>query len=418
MKIFNPEITENGEEISISARVATSTCPVALPDRLWFRFPRKFCDHVTGDLNGFAAALLPLAMTLGEDLHLEGVLSPRLLFGLEEYQRIQCAWKPSPFQAVNIVPEDLQPAAAVSTGAGVGSSFSGGVDSAYTLWRHLPDNESNPHYQISHCLTINGFDGNSDLDNSEGFSRIEQVMQPMMDRLGIQFVVCKTNYMAFSDPMILKQSFGAMVTSPALVLGGLFSAFYIPSSYRFDDFFRDGSHPIFDHLIATESMETIHDSAHLKRTQKTEAISGWSETYSTLRVCFGETGYDKETNSIQNCCRCEKCIRTMKTLELYGGLENYKTFSRRPSHLDVWKCHYGYKGAQIFAKEIISEAFKARHYAILIDYCIAILITSMFKYPRIILRQIHLFFENRSDTYAKQVRHVMPRLADKPRMIK
>ncbi len=79
--------------------------------------------------------------------------------------------------------------------------------------------------------------------------------------------ITRTNYKAFSDQKIFKQTFGVMVTAPALVLGGLFSAFYVPSSYRFDDFFRDGSHPVLDHLIATETMETIHEGSHLKRTE-------------------------------------------------------------------------------------------------------------------------------------------------------
>jgi len=418
VKIFRPEITEKGGDICVSARVETTSCPVALPDTLWFSFPRRYCDHVTGEVNGFAAALLPLAMILGEDLYMEGVLSPRLLCGMEEYQRIQCAWNPSPFLPVSLEPEILQPTIADSGGGGVGCSFSGGVDSAYTLWRHLPENERNPSYRISHCHMINFLRGDSDLDNSGRFSRIEQAMRPMMDRIGTQLIVCRTNYMAFSDLKILKQSFAAMVTAPALVLGGLFSTFYVPSSHRFDDFIREGSHLMLDHLIATETMETIHEGSHLKRTEKTEAISRWGETYSTLSVCFSETGYDRETNSVQNCCRCEKCIRTMKTLELYGGLKKYKTFPRRLSHLDVWMCYYDSKGARIFANEIISEAFKARRFGIMIDYCIAVVLTGVIMVPKTILRQIHLFIENRSNTYEKLVRRLYPRLRRKPRMIK
>jgi len=391
---------------------------VALPDTLWFSFPRRFCDYVTGEVNGFAAALLPLAMTLDEDLYMEGALSPRLLNGMEEYQRLQCSWHPSPFQPVRLEPEILQPTIADSGGGGVGCSFSGGVDSAHTLWRHLPENERNPAYRISHCIIINGFDANSDIDSPGSFSRIEPALQPMMGRIGTQLIVCRTNYMAFIDPRILKQSFAAVVTAPALVLGGLLSVFYVPSSYRFDDFFRDGSHPILDHLIATETMETIHDSPHVKRTEKTEAISRWSETYSTLRVCGYKTGYHEKTNSIQNCGRCEKCIRTIKTLELYGRLEKYQTFRRKPSRLDVWMCPYGFKGSRIFAKEIISEAFKVRRFGILIDYCIAIVVSGVFKFPRFFVRKIHLFIEDRSDTYAKWIRRLFPRLREKYQWIK
>lgn len=418
MKICKPEIEEINGSIHVSARVETTSCPVSLPEKLWFSFPRQFCDHITGDVNGFATALLPLAMILGEDLHMEGSLSPRLLGGLEEYQRIQCAWDPSPFQPVRLIPESLQAGHAGHTPTAVGTSFSGGIDSFHTLWSHLSENERNPSYSISHALIINGFDRDSDLGKPGNFSMIEQVMQPMMERLGIQFIVCRTNYMSFSDAFILKQTFGAMVTSPALVLGGLFSAFYIPSSYRFDDFFRDGSHPMLDHLVATETMQTIHEGSHLKRTQKTRDISQWSETYSTLRVCSRETGYDEETNSIQNCCRCEKCIRTIKTLELYGALDNYKTFAERPGRFDVWSCHFAQKGTRIFAWEIIDEAFKARRFKIVIDYCIALATTAIGKYPKAIFRKIHFFLAGHSEKYERQVLRFMPHLADKINPIK
>jgi len=417
VKVFAPEITEKDGDICVSARVEASSCPIALPDTLWFSFPARFCSHVSGDVNGFAATLLPLAMILGEDMYLDGALSPRLLRGMEEYQRIQCAWNPSPFRPVGIEPETLQPTIADPGGGAVGSSFSAGVDSAYTLWRHLPENETNPSYRISHCLMINGFDDDLDLDDSGRFANIEHAVQPMMDRIGTQLIVCKTNYMSFSDNRILKQSFAAMVTAPALVLGGRFSTFYIPASYRFDDFYRDGSHLLLDHLIATETMETIHEGSHVKRTEKTEVISTWGETYTTLRVCGSKTGYDKETNSIQNCCQCEKCIRTMKTLELYGELEQYKSFPRQLSHLDVWMCRYEYKGCRIFAYEIITEAFKARRFGIAIDYCIALFITAITVVPIAILRQIHLFIENRSSTYEKMLRRIYPGLRRKPPMI-
>jgi len=417
MKIFTPEITENGDYVNVSARVEVDSCAVPLPDKLWFSFPRRYRDHISTEANGFAVALLPLAMALGEDLYIEGALSPRLLSGLEEYQRIQCAWNPSPFMPVRIEAENLQSPIADPNRRAVGSSFSGGVDSAYTLWRHLPENEKNPSYRISHCLIINGFDEDVDLDESGRFASIKQAMQPMMDHVGTEFIVCRTNYMEFGDRKMLKQAFAALVIAPALVLGRLFSAFYVPASYRFDDFYRDGSHLMFDHLIATETMETIHDGSHVKRTEKTEVISKWSETYTTLRVCGCDPVYDEENNFILNCGRCEKCIRTMKTLELYGEFEKYKSFQRRASHLDVWRCWQSYKGTRVFTYEIISEAFKARRLGILIDYCIALVLTPIIMVPKSILRQIHLFIENRSSTYEKLVRRIYPGLRPKPRLI-
>lgn len=418
MKIFRPEIVKDGEEVCVSARVEVNSAQTVLPGRLWFKFPLSCSDHVSDHLNGFAAALLPLAMTLGESLHMEGVLSPHLLRGMEEYQRIQSAWKPTSFKPVGIVPDRLRSALIGPSGSGVASAFSGGVDSFYTLWRHLPENEPIRNYRISHCLMINGFDADSDVEDEGHFSRIRKSMASTIARHDIELIVCRTNYMAFSDPNILKLSFGAMVTSPALVLGRLLSCFFIPSSYRFTEFFRDGSHLLLDHLISTETMETIHDSSHLARPQKTAVIANWSATHTALRVCFNATGYREGTGAIQNCGRCEKCIRTMKTLEILGALGKYTTFPGTAGPPDVWLCDYGSRGSRLHAREVMSLAWKAGRRGIWVDYCIAIAVSLCLKLPRGLLRRGHLFLEERSEFYAVHIRRLWPRLRRRARWIR
>ena len=418
MRVFEPRITEQGDQIQVSARVEINSSSTEFPETLWFSFADRYRHQVTDHLNGFAVALVPLAMTLGENLQVEGVLSPRLLRGLEEYQRIQCTWEPTRFKPIEIEPDTVQPTNRNHTETGVGCTFSGGVDSAFTLWRHLPQNERNHRYRISHCLMINGFDCDSDLDNTGSFARIQQAYEPMMKRLGVDLVVCRTNYMAFSDPRILKHSFGAMVTSPALILERLFSCFFIASSYRFDDFLRDGSHLLLDHLIATESMETVHDSSHLRRPEKTKVISQWSETYSTLRVCFNNTGFREETQSIENCGICEKCIRTMATLDLCGALDRYTVFPKALRHLDTWRCYYGTKGSRAHPQEVISEAWKLRRFDVLIDFSLAVVISMVIRVPRELIRRVHLHLEERSETYATLIRRLLPRLRRRARWIR
>ncbi len=418
MKIFEPRVDDDGDDVVVSARVEVASASTELPRELWFAFPRSYRRWVADDLNGFAVALLPLAMTLGEDLHADGVLSPRLFRGLQEFQQVQCAWKPTSFRPVEITATRLEASRRDASGGGVVSSFSGGVDSFYTLWRHLPDNEPNPAYRISHCLMINGFDADSDVDDRGHFSRIRMALEPVLTGLGVQLVVCRTNYMSFSDPNILKQSFGAMVTAPALVLGPMVSCFFIPASYRFNEFFRDGSHLLLDHLIATESMETVHDASHLMRPERTAVVSAWSATYNVLRVCFNATGYREDTGSIVNCGRCEKCIRTMKTLELSGTLDRYATFSRKPSHLDVWRCYYGDAGARLHAREILRQAWKQRRLGVWLDFCIAIAVSLVVKIPRSLLQRVHLALEERSETYAVSIRRLLPRLRRRARWIR
>jgi len=418
MKIFRPVVIEDGSEVCVSARVEVSSARTELPDELWFRFPISCKDYVTDHLNGFAVALLPLAMALGEDLHMEGILSPRLLRGMEEYQRVQCAWKPTFFKPVSIYQDQLQAAEVGPLGSGVGSAFSGGVDSFQTLWSHLPGNEPIQKYRISHCLMINEIEADSDIEDEVRFSRTQKLIEPMMVSHGLDFIVCGTNYASFSDPNILKQCFAAMVTTPALVLGRLFSCFFVPSSYRFDEFYRDGSHLMLDHLVSTESMETISDSSHLNRPEKTAIVSNWSATHPLLRVCFNPTGFREDTGSIMNCCRCEKCIRTMKTLEILGRLDKHTSFSKKPGHFDVWKCYYGHKGARIHAREVMSQAWKAGKLGIWTDYCVAIAVSMVIKVPRQLLQRTHLLLEERSEFYAVNIRRLFPRLRKRARWIR
>ena len=220
MRVFQHQINEEADEVCVSARVEVNSARTVFPEKLWFRFPARYRAYVSTDMNTFTTALLPLGMYLGEDLHLEGALSPQLFQGLNEYQRIQGGWKPSPFKPVKIHCERLQASEADVAPGAVACSFSGGVDSFHTLWRHLPENEPIPQYRITHCLMINGFDADTDIGNSGHFLNIQRSMAPAIERHGVDLIVCRSNYMSFSDPNILKLTFAAMVTAPALALGG------------------------------------------------------------------------------------------------------------------------------------------------------------------------------------------------------
>ncbi len=358
MVIDEPYTKVGGDEVTVAAAVRLDRPGAAVPPTLWFAFPRALGEFVTTRADGFAAALLPLAMRLGERLVVRGDLSCRLAQGMRDYQRIQSAWKPRSFTTVE-VECDRVVSRDPSEGTGaVGAAFSGGVDSFHTLWTHLAENERYRPFAITHCLMINGFDKDADLGGSGSFGRLQGVYEPMMARHGISLVVVRTNLLQFLGAYVHKQAFAAFVTSPALLLGRLFSHFYLPSSYKFTllEMFPDGSHPMLDHLLATESMETIHDGAHLSRVEKTVELTSWPETRDRLRVCVGATGVQEGGSAIANCCRCEKCVRTMLTLDLAGALPHYRCFSRPLERKDVWNADYRWPGSRIFAEEIIEYA--------------------------------------------------------------
>jgi len=190
---------------------------------------------------------------------------------------------------------------------------------------------------------------------------MRRVYEPMMRRHNLELVVVRTNLLQFLGFMTQKQAFAAFVTAPALVLGRLFSRFYVPSSYKVTllGMYPDGSHPMFDHLLGTETMEIIHDGAHLTRVEKTVTLSKWTDTYDRLRVCVNATGVDEETNAVRNCCACEKCVRTMATLEIAGALRNYVCFPKSLERRSIRRLDYRQYGSRIFANEIIDFASRS-----------------------------------------------------------
>ncbi len=73
-----------------------------------------------------------------------------------------------------------------------------------------------------------------------------------------------------------------------------------------------GSNPLTDRLLSNDAFEIIHDGAAFTRAEKIRAISNWPQALRHLRVCW--EGEQKD----RNCCRCEKCIRTILNFRAIG----------------------------------------------------------------------------------------------------
>jgi hypothetical protein len=361
MIIHDPRVTRSAGEVRVEAEVDCDRPASMRPQTLWFVFPRTYERFVSEGADGFAAALLPLAMRMGETMEIRGSLSYHLAGGMRDYQRIQSAWKPDFFRQVEIVADDLRTRDRSDVSGAVGLAFSGGVDSFHTLWTHLPENEPYPPFRVSHCLMINGFDEDADLEDRGSFRRIQQLYEPTIAAHGLQLVVARTNLLRFLDPFIRAQSFASFLTAPALVLGRLFSRYYVSSGCKFTTagMYPDGSSLMFDHLLATETMQVLHDGAHATRFEKIVVLSRWPETYNRLRVCFRATSVPEGGDAIANCCTCEKCLRTMIMLDIAGALERYRCFPKRLDRRSIRTAELGDPGRTLFADEIIENAARA-----------------------------------------------------------
>lgn len=368
MIIEKSQLSKEGDAILVSAAISRRPRNIEMPETLWFRVPSQFQDGLTDLGDPFLVALLPVAMALGLDLEIKDTVSSRLVYGLRDYQQILHTWWPKLFTVVNLKCAQISSGVKNNRPTSVGATFSGGVDSFYTLYQHRPANEILPEYRLSHCLIINGFDNDVDLAHTGLFKRLRRTYEPMLSDQGIKMVEMQTNLKQFRLAAMgsgkLHLTFGTPLAAAALVLGNLFARFYIPASYHYGDLVPDGSHPMLDHLLSTETTQFIHDGASATRVAKTIAIAGWPDTHSRLRVCFQGAQYSTDRGVFENCGFCEKCLRTMIPLEIVGLLNDFSTFSGRLDFKKIKSIRYLSPSSRTFAIENMVFARQCRRWGL------------------------------------------------------
>jgi hypothetical protein len=383
MVIGKPRISEEGEDILISAAITNRPVGVDMPENLWFKVSNYYLDGVTDRRDAFLVAMLPVAMALGDDLEIKGTVSSRLFFGLREYQRILQTWWPKLFVIVNLKCTKTANGTRANWPTSVGSTFSGGVDSFYTLHRHRATNEVLPEYRLTHCMTINGFDNDIDLEHTGLFQVLRETYEPMLRSQGIKFVELQTNMQQFRLAAMARENlhltFGMPLAAAAMVLGNLFARFYIPASHQYDHLVPDGSHPMLDHLLSTESLQIIHDGASASRVEKTIAIAGWHDTHSRLRVCFRGARYNPEQGVFENCGTCEKCLRTMIPLEVAGFLARFSTFPIALARKNIRRIRYLSSSSRSFAIENLYFSWQGERWDLVADLTYVVIRGKLFS---------------------------------------
>jgi hypothetical protein len=328
MIIGEPRISEDSE-VCVSADVRFDTPGLDLPAEAWFRFPRVYRPCLIDRSDAFVAGLLPVAMMLGEDMKVEGSVSPRLAHGVRQYQLMRNQWWPDRFARVDVRYGGISNGG--GAGRAVGGTFSGGIDAFYSVWQHMRENEPIAALRHTHCLMVNGFNFDMHLDHTDEFQRLVDVYEPMLQRLGIELVVARNNMQVFLEGVVEKTrkrvtTRETVIIAAVLMLGNLFSRFYLPGGGTYQLYGAHGWHPVGIPMMSSDETELFYDGGDATRVEKTLVLAQWEETYSKLRVCWRPTVFNRETGIIENCCRCPKCLRTMITLDLAGALSRYETF--------------------------------------------------------------------------------------------
>jgi hypothetical protein len=267
-------------------------------------------------------------------------------------------WFPKIFSLVSIECEEIERSGNDGRKGSVVSAFSGGVDSFFTLWSHLPRNDADANTQVTGALFVHGFD--IKLEHAKAYSILRDSYRGMFESLGINLISGITNIQQFGTRSDWGIFHGTALIGFAHAIGRGIQKFYVPASLTYKNLMPWGTDPRSDHLLSTESLEVIHDGAAYTRVEKTEMLSRWPETYNKLRVCTpGDVA--------ENCSQCEKCIRTMVTLDMVGALGNYSSFNGRLNYSLIRGCRYYNSGEFALAKEILDRAVALKRYDIVFN---------------------------------------------------
>ncbi len=313
--------TKKDEKIVLTATIVSDRFKTA--KTIFFRYPEDYCNYIPENADPFFPGLLIPCMFAGENLEILPPLSEKLMKNQSLVQDIFLSWHPEISRRIDVKAKTLhQNKSAIANGNA--TFFSLGVDSMYSLLRHLSENSRTPNSQLKSIIYMKGMELPLSVYTKNQDGPVIEAVKKVAQHYNVDAIIGETNLRDIFPLDWEDQYFGPGLASTALSLSLGFKNIFIPSSHSYNHFFHDPSSPLLDHLWSTEQTRIFHDGAEKERAQKiADLITHDSFALNNLRVCTNNEG------GILNCGMCPKCIRTMITLEILGLLESSDIFPKK-----------------------------------------------------------------------------------------
>ncbi|MCG6877956.1 MAG: hypothetical protein LJE96_02180 [Deltaproteobacteria bacterium] len=284
---------------------------------LWYSIPNDQYPYVSCDLmDPFVTAALLKAMEDRATLRVHGPVSASLLDNLEEFQLIFSTWFPDKYHHPIDIVADVE-TEGTRRNHKVILSFSGGVDGAFSALNHVVRKGpiKRKLFDVDAILYIEGFDVNIQYDRECG-NVVQRNRKLFASYPHLTFLNVRTNLKYLLSIKRFWMSHACVVASVASLFRTMWGGCLLGSSHSYLHLRPWGSHPLTDRLLSSRSFEMYHDTV-FKRMEKLEALFAWPEALENLKVCW-EGQYRYDTLPDTNCCRCDKCVRTMLAFKALG----------------------------------------------------------------------------------------------------
>jgi len=256
----------------------------------------------------FASALLVPALHQNADLMIEAPLDNMWLSNAHALMTVLGKWWGYP--AITISGTGGSTSSA-ETGTATALCFSGGVDSFFNLLRG--------HYRVDYLVVAHGYDIR--LRDTNRMDSFRPSLCSISEATGTTLAVIRTNLR--EHPMFSavpwQHAHGGALAALGHVMAGI-RRLVVSASYPYELNRPWGSHWTTDPLWSSEQLEIAHEGASFWRGDKLRRMADEPLVRKYLRVCW-----EGRTFSL-NCCRCEKCLRTMLILAQCGKLGAFSAF--------------------------------------------------------------------------------------------
>ena len=206
--------------------------------------------------------------------------------------------------------------------------FSGGVDAVSTLVTHMDEKP----------MLINIWGADIHPDDNNNHLLIKKDLENFSNEVGLPFFFIRSSIRWCFDERYLSEYYRDMIHDTwwhgmqhGVGLLSLLAPYdyvkkiainYIASSYTEQDVgvVKCISYPFVDSMLKIASTICIHDGFEKRRIDKVENIVLYLKEMDkklSLKVCF-------RPQNGENCCKCEKCLRTMSAILIMNGeVRNY-----------------------------------------------------------------------------------------------
>ena len=346
IRIGNPFIEEREGRVYLVSNIEDEGDNIF--QELWFSVEKNYGEYLVPEVaDAFVVALALRAVVKEQDIFVDASLSEKLLHSLQSavFFAVAKSFNSSlglssdhPLFIPSIHCNKILSIHWNSRGVGTGCSL--GVDSFSVIKKYYLDHESRifPGYRLTHltCFNVGAFGSdNSEMTRASFYEEVRHIKE-FGSMVGLPVVSVDSNVHSFFPEHDFNWSHTYLNMGCVLALQRLWGKYLYASGYSLD-YFKWDIHdcakyePFLLPNLSTESTELISIDMDKPRSEKIRFIADDPVVQHNLYVCLKEQRINNgkiqrnEVSGFRNCGICEKCLRTMLQLDIYGRLPEFKS---------------------------------------------------------------------------------------------